>query len=129
MLALHSMRSKGRRGAAYTLQTKYFPGFDMQTMLGQDGLHVWADGITMYMIYWCFYMFIVVRKYFGNTGPAGLHKVNKILEAASTSVWSDGVKPPELRDTMLKGTMGNRPKRGGKVAFTAHQTKKFAFAR
>jgi hypothetical protein len=58
-----------------------------------------------------------------------LKTANKLLARAPLSTWSDGIAPPHLFPSVLKGTTGGRPSSDGKMRYTASQMRKFATAR
>ena len=68
-------------------------------------------------------MLIVKRKYFS------LKQANAILEDAPFSTWPDGFRPRPLHPHLLKGAKNGRPKKAGKLRYTAAQMRKFAIAR
>jgi hypothetical protein len=73
--------------------------------------------------YWTFHMLIVVLKWFS------LKEVNSVLAAAPRSTWHDGFAPPPIHPHLLKGAKNKRPKRAGKMRYTASNMRKFAVAR
>ena len=45
------------------------------------------------------------------------------------SLWHDGLRVPALHQSMLKGRKGGRPKKGGRLRYSAYDMIKFCLAR